>query len=369
MTFNISSKGTRKFWNFSPEFIGINMLIALVITLLSNPSCMSSANSIRGAADDYLLAFLLSATLSYGGFLIESYYDRKISWIQYPLKRLVLESVSYFIYVFCTSLILIFLFTFLIGKDFTLNHIPWKQLILWTKFPMQIAFFLSFVFISRSFLMEWRKAAIEAEQLKTERFARQYQSLKDQLNPHFLFNSLNVLSNLVYENPDTAAKFVHKLSRIYRYVLDVQHEELVSLEKELDFAADYLSLQKIRFEDSLQYEIRMDKNMSGNLPPLSLQLLLENAIKHNIASSEHPLQIEIFSENKELVVKNNLQLKSSIPEHSAGIGLMNIVKRYELLSNETISIQDAGKSFVVKLPLLEMPEQKKAFLSKNPYKL
>ncbi|KAA6436789.1 histidine kinase [Dyadobacter flavalbus] len=334
-------------------------MIALAITLLSDPSCMADLNRMRGAADDLLLAFLLSTTLSYGGFLIESYYDDKLSWIQYPLKRLVLESASYFIYVFCASLALIFLFTWLVTKSFTLNNIPWKQLVLWTKFPMQIAFFISFVFISRSFLMEWRKAAIEAEQLKTERFARQYQSLKDQLNPHFLFNSLNVLSNLVYENPDTAAKFVHRLSRIYRYVLDVQHEELVSLEKELDFAADYLSLQKIRFEDSLQYEIRIDQNTSGNLPPLSLQLLLENAIKHNIASTENPLRIGIFMENQELVVKNNLQLKSSMPENSAGIGLMNIVKRYELLSNQTISIQDTGGSFVVKLPLLEIPEQQK----------
>ncbi|WP_229214346.1 sensor histidine kinase [Dyadobacter flavalbus] len=359
MTFNISIKGTRKFWNFSPGFIGINLVIALAITLLSDPSCMADLNRMRGAADDLLLAFLLSTTLSYGGFLIESYYDDKLSWIQYPLKRLVLESASYFIYVFCASLALIFLFTWLVTKSFTLNNIPWKQLVLWTKFPMQIAFFISFVFISRSFLMEWRKAAIEAEQLKTERFARQYQSLKDQLNPHFLFNSLNVLSNLVYENPDTAAKFVHRLSRIYRYVLDVQHEELVSLEKELDFAADYLSLQKIRFEDSLQYEIRIDQNTSGNLPPLSLQLLLENAIKHNIASTENPLRIGIFMENQELVVKNNLQLKSSMPENSAGIGLMNIVKRYELLSNQTISIQDTGGSFVVKLPLLEIPEQQK----------
>jgi sensor histidine kinase YesM len=368
MTSKISGKGSKKFWNFSPGFIGINLLIALVITLLSNPACLADGNSMLGAADDYLLSFLLSTTLSYGGFLIESYYDRKISWIQYPLKRLVLESFGYFIYVFCTSFILIFLFTFLIRKSFTLDQIPWKQLVLWTKFPMQIAFFLSFIFISRSFLMEWRKAAIETEQLKTERFARQYQSLKDQLNPHFLFNSLNVLSNLVYENPDTAARFVQKLSRIYRYVVDVQHEELVSLEKELDFAADYLSLQKIRFEDSLQYEIRMDKKQSGNLPPLSLQLLLENAIKHNIASSEHPLRIELFSDNGKLVVKNNLQLKSSLPENSAGIGLQNIVKRYELLSNEAVLIENTGESFVVKLPLLEMSGPKKATLSENSYK-
>lgn len=350
----IYTRGSKKFWNFSPAFLSINLLIALMIAVTSCLECFVTGKGLRVIAEDLPVSFLLSCTLSYGGFLVEDYFDNTISWIQYPVKRLVLECLSYFFYVFCTSFIIIFLHVYFIRQTFTLDNIPWKDLVNWTKFPMKIAFVLTFIVISRSFLMEWRKAAIETEQLKTERFAQQYQSLKDQLNPHFLFNSLNVLSNLVYENPDTAAKFIRQLSGIYRYVLEVQQEELVTLQQELNFANNYLSLQKIRFEDGLQYHIEVDQGKAGFLPPLSLQLLLENAIKHNIASVAQPLKIEILLTGNVLIVKNNLQLKSSISDESTGIGLSNISKRYELLSAQNISVDNSAESFIVKLPLLKI---------------
>ena len=348
------SRGSKKFWNFSPAFLGVNLLIAMGIALLACPECFLSLAGMKAIWDDILISFVMSCMLSYGGFLFEDYFDRTISWIKFPVKRLILECLGYFLYVFVISFIIIFLEQYFLREAFTLQKIPWKNLVNLTKFPMRTSFVISFLLISRSFLLEWRKAAIESEQLKTERVAQQFQSLKDQLNPHFLFNSLNVLSNLVYENADTAARFINRLSNIYRYVLDVQQEELVPLEKELEFAENYLSLQKIRFEESLQYLIHVPKNQSGFLPPLSLQLLLENAIKHNIASSENPLHIDITLENNALVVKNNLQLKSSVLEDSAGIGLSNISKRYELLSEERISVLNDGKSFIVKLRLLKI---------------
>lgn len=347
-----SSKGSRQFWNFSPGFLLGNATIALLITISVCPSCMSDPRLLLGLVDDFVLSFLLSTSLSYGGYLMEDYFDQRISWIQYPVKRLLLECICYLIYVFTISFVLIFLYSLLVRQSFTLRNIPWQELVNWTKFPMRLSFVISFIFISRSFLLEWRKAAIEAEQLKTERFARQYQSLKDQLNPHFLFNALNVLSNLVYENPDTSAKFIRQLSRIYRYVLDVQQEELVPLEKELDFAENYLALQKIRFEEGLEYAIAVKQTVPGQLPPLSLQLLLENAIKHNVASKQQPLRIRITLEKDELVVTNDLQPKTSLPEDSAGVGLSNISKRYELLSERTMTISNDGKSFTVRLPVL-----------------
>ncbi|MCE6990854.1 histidine kinase [Dyadobacter sp. CY323] len=348
------SRGSKKFWNFSPAFLGVNFLIATGIALLGCPECFLSLKGIKEIRDDILISFVMSCMLSYGGFLFEDYFDKTISWIKFPVKRLVLECLGYFLYVFIVSFIIIFLDQYLLRGAFTLRTIPWKDLVNWTKFPMRISFVISFILISRSFLLEWRKAAIESEQLKTERVAQQFQSLKDQLNPHFLFNSLNVLSNLVYENADSAARFINRLSKIYRYVLDVQQEELVPLEKELDFAENYLSLQKIRFEESLQFQIHVSNSQAGFLPPLSLQLLLENAIKHNIASAENPLRIDIALENNALVVKNNLQLKSSISDDSVGIGLSNISKRYELLSQERISVLNDGEWFVVKLPLLRV---------------
>ncbi|MCF0050325.1 sensor histidine kinase [Dyadobacter sp. LJ53] len=352
-----TAKGSKKFWNFSPAFLGANLLVALVISLGSFAECIATGEGYRDLTQEILISFVMSSTLSYGGFLMEDYFDRTISWIQYPVKRLILECLCYFLYVFCTSIVIIFLFQFFVTKTFTLNNIPWNRLVSWTGFPMKISFVILFILISRSFLMEWRTAAIESEQLKTERFAQQYQSLKDQLNPHFLFNSLNVLSNLVYENPDTAAKFIRQLSGIYRYVLEVQQEELVTLKQELGFAENFLSLQKIRFEESLKYRIQVDGNAAGSLPPLSLQLLLENAIKHNVASMEMPLRIDIELVNDQLIVKNNLQPKSSLPDDSTGVGLANISKRYALLSEDRISVSNDGGYFVVTLPLLKVQEQ------------
>lgn len=345
-------RGSAKFWNFSPAFIGINLLIAVVLTVAFCPSCFTRNDGYELAIYNFLSSFILSCALSYGGFMVEVYFDKTISWIEYPVKRLVLETSAYLLYVFVVSFVITAMIELLGRRTFTLDDIPWQRLLAYTKFPMQISAFISFVLISRSFLLEWRKSAIEAEQLKTQRYAQQYQTLKDQLNPHFLFNSFNVLSNLVYENPDTAAKFIRQLSKIYRYVLEVQQEKLVKLSSELEFAENFLSLQKIRFEDGLLYDIHVDQQPDFYLPPLSLQMLLENAIKHNIASMADPLRIEIFREGNTLVIKNNLQLKSSLTEESTGIGLSNIRKRYELLSAEPVLIEENADFFIVKLPLL-----------------
>ncbi|MCE7066343.1 sensor histidine kinase [Dyadobacter sp. CY326] len=353
----LTTRGSKKFWNFSPAFLSVNLLIALAISASLCPECLVSGENLGEFAEDIIFSFLMSCSLSYGGFLMEDYFDRTIPWILYPAKRLFLECLSYFFYVFCTSLVIIFLHNYVFRQNFTLDNIPWKKLFNRTEFPMKLSFVILFVLISRSFLLEWRNAAIESEQLKTERFAQQYQSLKDQLNPHFLFNSLNVLSNLVYESPDTAAKFIRQLSGIYRYVLEVQQEELVTVGQELHFAENYLSLQKIRFEESLQYDIQVNGHADGFLPPLSLQLLLENAVKHNVASIETPLKIEIEIIDNQLIAKNNFQPKSSIPDDSTGVGLANISKRYELLSNETISVSQDHGWFVVKLPILNIAQK------------
>ena len=347
-----STKGSKKFWNFSPSFFGVNLIIAVAITFSFCPSCPFSIDGWIRSIDNFATSFLVSCVLSYGGFLFEYHFDRKMPWIKYPVQRLILESSGYLLYVFITSLILSFFIRSFYRGSVDFQNINWDGLISDTILPLKISVGISFVLISRSFLLEWRKSAIEAEQLKTEQYAQQYQTLKDQLNPHFLFNSLNVLSNLVYDNPDTAAQFIRQLSKIYRYVLEVQQEKLVRLSSELEFAENYLSLQKIRFEEGLIYQIHTVQPTDLYLPPLSLQMLLENAIKHNVASKANPLIIEISIEENRIVVKNNLQLKSSLSEESTGIGLSNIRKRYELLSSEPIEIEESLSSFIVRLPLL-----------------
>ncbi|MBW3467650.1 sensor histidine kinase [Arthrospiribacter ruber] len=335
------------------KFVLLNLGIATFLMLMFCPGCFLSWEGIKSIIPDFFFAFGVALPLSYGGYLTDYLLDNKVSWVKTPVTRLLLTIGFYGLYCFIMSFIVVFCYAYFQGQ-FTLDNIPWRSIISFAWTPVLIGFgFMSF-FTVRSWLFEWKNAAIEAEKLRTEKFASQYQSLKDQLNPHFLFNSLNVLSNLVYESADKSADFIQQLSRIYRYVLEVQNEELASLQDELVFAENYLSLQKIRFEESLEYFMDIDDAAGFYIPPLSLQLLLENAIKHNVASKKQPLKIFISKKADQLEVRNILQPKSVKESPSSGIGLENIQKRYKLLSGKTPEVEETGKEFIVSLPLLKI---------------
>ena len=179
-----------------------------------------------------------------------------------------------------------------------------------------------------------------------------FESLKNQIDPHFLFNSLNVLSSLIEENPENAQKFTTSLSKIYRYVLEQKDKELVTVAEELAFAKTYMNLLKMRFEDSITYEIPEDFNdEDAKVVPLSLQLLLENTIKHNIVSEKKPLHIKISIKNNELIVENNKQIKEVLQDRK-GVGLQNIVSRYAILTKRNVLVEDTEVYFRIKLPIL-----------------
>ena len=337
------------FW----KFILLNVGIATFIILIFCPKCMITLEGLKLVFPDFVYSFLVSSCLSYGGYWTDTLLDIRLPWVKYPVTRLLVTVVVYFIYCFIVSFLIVFLVASLKGQ-IDLSNIPWLRLVQYTKTPVIIGLSFMAFFTARSWLYEWRNAAIEAEQLKSENIASQYQSLKDQLNPHFLFNSLNVLSNLVYENADKSAEFIQQLSKIYRYVLDVQQEELVGLDREISFAENYLSLQKIRFEGSLEYFMDVHHLKGYYLPPLSLQLVLENAIKHNIASLEKPLKIMIEQNQDSLIIRNILQPKITSSGKEGGIGLSNIEKRYALLSDKAPKISKTDKEFIVELPLLKL---------------
>lgn len=179
-----------------------------------------------------------------------------------------------------------------------------------------------------------------------------FETLKNQIDPHFLFNSLNVLSSLIEENPDSAQRFTTSLSKVYRYVLEQKDKELVSIEEELSFAKTYMNLLKMRFENSVFYELpETVSNPEALVVPLSLQLLLENTIKHNIVSQQKPLRIRIFEENGYLVVQNDLQ-KKEVLQDRRGVGLQNIVSRYAIITARKVQVLESDKHFTVKLPVL-----------------
>lgn len=194
---------------------------------------------------------------------------------------------------------------------------------------------------------------IEEQKEITVNVSAQFNSLKNQLDPHFLFNSLNVLSSLIEEDQDKAVKFTHSLSKTYRYILDQKNKDLVPLEQEFEFAKTYIELLQMRFEDSVIFEIPDHINQQGaKVVPLSLQLLLENAIKHNKATEAHPINICIVEHsNGYLEISNNLN-KKSILDDRKGIGLSNITERYAFLSSKPVKVVETQERFSVFIPIL-----------------
>jgi two-component system LytT family sensor kinase len=201
----------------------------------------------------------------------------------------------------------------------------------------------------------WKKSLVEAERLRRENIQSQLDILKSQVNPHFLFNSLNTLSSLVHENPDLSVEFIQKLSKTYRYVLEIKDRELISLEEEMECVHAYLFLLRIRFEDALEVEIDIpDPWLQHHVAPLSVQTLLENAIKHNVAARKRPLRIRIHVDAQErLVVVNNLQPKEQNGD-STGTGLANIQARYQLLVRKEVTITRTADQFSVAIPLIKL---------------
>ncbi len=338
------------------KFLLINLVIAIVVTFLFCPICFSSFEGLGRVWKGILYSFSLSTSLSGGISWLEEYVGNRISWFEAPGKRLMVDIVVITIYASAVSFILTFIFHWSNGY-FTLDKIPWDFIFRNVLIPVLIAYCLTAFFMSRAFLFEWRQAAVDAEKLRAEQFAGKYRMLRDQLNPHFLFNSLNVLSNIVYEDADRAADFIQQLSRFYRYVLEVQKEELVPLEKEIDFADRYLKLQQLRFGENLKVEWKKEIPEGAMIPPLSLQLLLENAVKHNEISNANPLKIVISVNANFIKVENAIQKKVIEDGSSTGVGLENIKERYRLLCAKEVKIQDDGKNYKVELPILKMEEQ------------
>ena len=201
---------------------------------------------------------------------------------------------------------------------------------------------------------EWRRTQLEKEQLEKLQLQTQLELLKNQINPHFLFNSLNSLSALISEDPEKAENFVDKLSTVYRYILLHNGRDWVDLRTELAFIKAYFHLLQTRFSEGVQLNLNVSASQTELLlPPLTLQLLVENAIKHNVVHKNQPLYIEIAScSERELLISNNLQRKDKKLVLSHGVGLNNIAERYSIANAGKIAINEENGQFTVKLPLM-----------------
>lgn len=236
--------------------------------------------------------------------------------------------------------------------------------------PLAISFLVGVAFSAFHLYKTRQETKVKQQEFIAGAATAQFDALKNQLDPHFLFNSLNVLSSLIEENTESAQKFTTLLSKVYRYVLEQKSKELVSVEEELNFARTYMTLVRMRFENSIVFEVEPNINFEARVVPLSLQLLLENAIKHNQVTQDAPLKVKIFQQGNYLIISNNYNPKTVI-KHSVGVGLVNIKQRYGLLTERKVVVEKSDAFFRVKIPLLtkriKMEQIQEVYLDNKRY--
>lgn len=285
-----------------------------------------------------------------GGYLFDN-LDRIVSWDENPRLRVIIGIVGTIV-VTMTALAILNLILWVWIKGNPLNVIYARENSMFYSIALLITVFVTVVMHAIGFYKEVQKQKEISHQLEKEKLSSELNALRTHVDPHFLFNSFNVLSGLIDEEPVKAQDFLSGLSKIYRYVLEKRNEDTCKLEDEIAFANRYLDLQKTRFEEGikLKSEIPNDQ-LEKEIPSLTLQLLLENAIKHNAFDKENPLIIEMGVEGENLIVKNNVKARNKAAV-SNGVGLQNIKDRYKLLSGEEVEIENGQDKFIVKLPLL-----------------
>jgi hypothetical protein len=308
--------------------------------------------SLAETARKFLSTFINIFLIWNGNILLIELFDRGLSWeknIRYKLLLCALIAIIWPTLVhFSYGL---FVFPLIHGQPCELNS---RENIIYLIISVVTTLFVNCIFVAIAFFRSWRHTLQEKEELKRERISAEFATLKNQINPHFLFNSLNTLTSLIEENPKTATDFVQKLSSVYRYVLTQKDKELIPLSEELAFIQSYIYLNQIRFGSNLRTHIHIEPQfLKGKIVTLSLQMLIENCIKHNIISADKPLTIYIGVFNNKIFVRNNLQRKTTLNTDSNGIGLHNIVHRYTLLTQDEVEILEDGKDFMVSLPLLD----------------
>jgi sensor histidine kinase YesM len=323
------------------------MLIGHIFQWISCPECIKYPKAV-------IQNMGYSLMLGYGLFSNKYLYDFAVSpfvsWLKRPIKSVL---ISFFVTTVYSGIVIFFTnwfwFSLIQGMPFGL-FLKTHPGIWVTEFV--ILYFISMWFYARAFFLDWKNEIKEREMLKREALAAKYDVLKSQVNPHFLFNSLNVAGSLVDTNPEVAKRFLSQLSGMYRDVLELQDSNLVPLERELKLAARFLYLQEMRFGKAFRYTLPDQSLKNYSIVPLSIQMLMENAFKHNSFSKENPMKIDVYIDAEHLVVKNTHFSKAESSE-SLNIGLENIRGRYRFLTGKEIEVINENGIFEVKIPLIK----------------
>jgi LytS/YehU family sensor histidine kinase len=293
------------------------------------------------------IAFLIWEGNRFLLFTLRSYFD----WFNKPVRKIAALVLAVSFYTIPVSALLLVVWY----KIFNEGLVNWSVVTTATLAIMICVFFITHIYETVFLVREAENAKLKKEQLERARAEAELEALKNQIDPHFIFNSLNTLSHLIESAPAKAKQFNDNLADVYRYILQNKARELVLLREEMTFLNDYFSLLRIRFEDAVQLQVYVQEAWLDQylIPPISLQILIENAIKHNEFSDAMPLLIYIKMHNDELIITNQVR-KKVLRKTSSRIGLNNLGERYKLTTNKEITVQEAASDFTVSLPVLKI---------------
>ena len=288
-----------------------------------------------------------------GNLLISKFLDKHFSWQRYGNWRFF--SQQFIILIYSLSMINL---SYVLFKVFLTETNPnWVQLIVANVYGILIIVPVSSIYFGIYFLKSWNQSKLEEERLQKESTKAQLLALRNHLDPHFLFNNLNILSALIDTDRKQSQEYLEKFAEVYRVILQTDKEELITLRDELKFVEAYIYLVKIRFQDLLEIKIKVAKEKLGfELPPLTIQMLIENALKHNVITEDDPLKVEVTSAGNFLIVTNNLN--KNLNAKGQGSGLDNISLRYSYYTDNRVQIEETEDKFTVKVPLIDIEEYK-----------
>lgn len=318
-----------------------------LITGMINPSNFSNWQIKLSFLYTIGIAFIVWQGNRYLNFSLRSYFD----WYNKPVKKVVAVLFAVFFYTIPVAVLL------LVGwyKIFADGKPNWTVVFTSTLIILICVIFITHVYETVFLVKEAESEKVQRAQIEQAKAEAELEALKNQIDPHFIFNSLNTLSHLIEVKPEKAKQFNDNLADVYRYILHNKARDLVLLSEEMNFLEDYFSLLKIRFENAVQLKNNVPAKAYDTflIPPISLQVLIENTVKHNEFSDAKPLLIEIEFKNEELIVTNSIN-KKSLRRPSSKIGLQNLDERYKLTTQKGITINNEGKEFKVVLPLLKI---------------
>ena len=335
------------------HLLKISGLLAIAIFVIERSLTSGGFNlSVNDFFKVFSIHFMYAFVLSLLNGYFFQYLEENIDWKGNTKKRLIIGAFGSVILTMIGLVVLRFVtLVIILGRPIE-SFLHDENARAYYTFGFVITLITSLVFHAIFLYKALTEKKVKEQQIVAKTETAKYESLKSQIDPHFLFNSLNVLTSLIEENPKQAGKFTTKLSKVYRYVLEQKNKDLIDLDEELQFARTYMELLKMRFENAVIFEIpERSNNPELKIIPLSLQLLLENTIKHNVVSEEYPLKVTITEEDGYLVVTNNFNPKNVL-EKGTEVGLKNIVDRYNLITLKKVTIEKTAEKFTVKLPLL-----------------